>query len=88
MYISGISNLVNGVTICAGLDILLGIICPVHCIKELFFKVVNGIDSEYQGLVFEDGVNVQPIAWHQINVLNRLGHRCYVLRKDIVHITY
>ena len=55
--------------------------------KEKFaFNVVDGVESQDEGLVFEDGVDVDPVARHQVDVRYLLGGRGNILGKDVAHV--
>ena len=57
--------------------------------KEKFaFDVIDGVESQDEGLVFEDGVDVDPVAWHQVDMGYLLGGRGNVLGKDVAHVNH
>ena len=71
-----------------GFDAFLGVVRSVHCVEKFFLEIVDSIYGEDKCLVFENRVDVEAIARHEVNVLYGLGGCRQILGKEIADVAY
>lgn len=63
---------------------LAGRIVAMQLEKQTLLQMLDGINSQHQGVVLQHGVDIQTEGGHQIHIAQRVGSVTNVFRKDIL----